>query len=121
MRLTVSVVHALSHGHQVIDMPVQNRRKWVRCPTKLEVEFVPVSSTLPVCSATIRDLSRGGIRLASIAPLESGMTIRIGLKTVREARVIHVSRETTGRWSAGCAFSEEITSADLQQLLESYS
>jgi len=55
----------------------------------------------------------------SIVPVESGMTIRIRLNSVREARVVHVSREDRGQWSMGCAFSEEITSADVQQLLAS--
>jgi len=105
--------------HQAKDMPIQKSRKWVRCLAKLEAEFVPVCGTLPVCSAMIRDISRGGFRLISIVPVESGMTIRIRLNSVREARVVHVSRETRGQWSMGCAFSEEITSADVQQLLAS--
>jgi hypothetical protein len=69
----------------------------------------------------IRDMSRGGIRLVSIVPVESGTTIRMRLKSVREARVVYVLRETTGQWSMGCAFSKEITSADLRQLLVSHS
>ena len=103
--------------HQAKDMPIQNNRKWVRRLAKLEAEFVPVCGTLPVCSAMIRDISRGGVRLVSIVRLESGSTIRIRLKSVCEARIVHVSRETRGQWSIGCAFSEEITSADVQQLL----
>ena len=107
--------------HQAKDMPIQKSRKWVRRLAKLEAEFVPVCGTLPVCSAMIRDISRGGFRFVSIVPLESGMTIRIRLNSVREARVVHVSREIRGQWSMGCAFSEEITSADVQQLLTSHS
>jgi hypothetical protein len=107
--------------YQVKDVPVQKRRKWVRWLADLEVEFVPVSGTLPVCSAMIRDISCGGVRLVSIVPLEFGTTIRMRLKSVREGRVVHASRESTGQWSMGCAFSEEITSTDLQQLLVSHS
>ena len=110
-----------SLNHHTKTVPVQKRRKWVRDLTKLKVYFVPVSGTLPVSSAMIRDISRGGVRLVSIVPVESGTTIRMHLKSVREARVVHASRESTGQWSLGCAFSEEITSADLQQLLVSYS
>jgi hypothetical protein len=112
--------NSLNHCHQAKNVPVQKRRKWVRCLAKLNVEFVPVSGTLPVCSAVIRDMSCGGFRLASIVPVESGATIRMRLKSVREARVVHISRESTGHWSMGCAFSEEITSADVQQLLVSH-
>jgi len=107
--------------HQVKDISVHKRRKWVRRLTKLKLEFVPVSGTLPVCPATIRDLSCGGVRLVSTVPVQSGTTIRMRLRSVHEARVVHVSRQTTGQWSIGCAFDEEITSADLQQLLVSHS
>jgi len=110
----------LNGRHPFKEMSVQKRRKWVRCPAKLEVEFVPVTGALPVCSATIRDMSCGGVRLVSIVPVESGTTIRMRLKSVYEVRVVHVSRETTGQWSMGCAFKEEITSAGLQQLLVSH-
>ena len=112
--------NSLNH-HHTKTVPVQQRRKWVRDLAKLKVYFVPVFGTLPVCSGTIRDVSRGGVRLVSIVPVESGTTIRMHLKSVREARVVHTSRESTGQWSLGCAFSEEITSADLQQLLVSHS
>ena len=115
------IQNCLDHRYLIKDVPVQKRRKWIRRLAKLKVEFVPVSGMLPVCSAMIRDMSCGGVRLVSIVPVESGTTIRMRLKSVREARVVHVSRETTGRWSMGCAFSEEITSADMQQLLESHS
>jgi hypothetical protein len=98
-------------------MPIPKRRKWVRRLANLEVEFVPVSGTLPVCSAMIRDISCGGVRLVSIVPVEFGTTIRMRLKSVREARVVYVSREPRGQWSIGCVFSEEIPSADVQQLL----
>src|SRR5438876_11872335 len=100
-------------------MPVPRRRKRVRRLAKLNVAFGPVSGTLPVCSAVVRDMSCGGVRLASIVPVESGTTIRMRLKSLREARVVHLSREATGHWSMGCAFSEEITSADLQHLIDS--
>jgi len=113
--------NSLNHRHAVNEVPIQKRRKWARRLAKLNVEFVPVSSTLPVCSAMIRDMSCGGVRLVSIVPVESGTTIRLRLKSVCEARVVHVSRETTGQWSIGCAFSEEILSVDLQQLLASHS
>jgi hypothetical protein len=112
--------NSLNHRHPVKGMPAQKRRKWVRLPTKVQVEFIPVSGSLPVCSAMIRDMSCGGVRLVSIVSVESGTTIRLRLKSVYEARVVHVSRETTGQWSMGCAFNEEITSADLQQLLVSH-
>jgi hypothetical protein len=116
-------VNQISHDHRryAKDMPVQKRRKWVRCLAHLEADFVPVSGTLPGCSGMIRDISRGGVRLVSIVRLESGATIRIRLKSVCEARVVHVSRETRGQWSMGCAFSEEISSEDVQQLLTSHS
>jgi len=111
--------YSLDYRHQVKDVPVQKRRKWVRHLANLEVEFVPVSGTLPVCSATIRDISCGGVRLVSIVPVEFGTTIRMRLKSVHEARVVYISRETRGRWSIGCAFSEEIPPVDVQQLLVS--
>jgi len=47
------------------------------------------------------------------------MTIRIRLNSVREARVGPRFTRDKGQWSMGCAFSEEITSADVQQLLAS--
>lgn len=115
------IQNSLDHRYQVKDMPIQQRRKWVRWLANLEVEFVPVSGTLPVCSAKIRDMSCGGVWLVAMAPVEIGTTIRMRLKSVREARVVYVSRETTGQWSMGCAFSEEIAPADLQQLLVSHS
>ena len=78
-------------------MPIQKSRKWVRRLAKPEAEFVPVCGTLPVCFAMIRDISRGGFRFVSIVPVESRITIRIRLNSVREARVVHVSRETRGK------------------------
>jgi hypothetical protein len=118
MALTVPVNQTPDHQQQVKDL--HKRRKWVRCPAKLEVDFVPVSGTLPVCSALIRDMSCGGVRLVSMVRLESGATIRMRLKSVREARVVHVLRETTGQWSMGCAFREEMPPADVQQLVVSH-
>lgn len=111
------IQNSLNYRQRVKYAPIQKRRKWARCPAKLNVEFVSVSGTLPVCSAIIRDMSCGGVRLVSIVPVESGTMIRMRLKSVREARVVYVSRETTGQWSMGCSFSDEIPSADLQQLL----
>jgi len=61
--------YSLDHRHQVKDVPLARRRKWVRRLAKLNVEFVPVSGTLPVCSAVVRDMSCGGVRLASIVPV----------------------------------------------------
>jgi hypothetical protein len=116
----MTVTH-ISFDRHHIEMSIKKRRKWARRLAKLNVEFVPVSGTLPVCSAVIRDMSCGGVRLVSIVPVDSGTTIRMRLKSVYEARVVHVSRETTGQWSMGCAFSEEITPADVQQLLASHS
>ena len=111
----------LHDRHQVNQVPQQKRRKWVRGLANLKGEFVPVSGTLPVCSGTIRDMSCGGVRFVSFVLVEHGTTIRMRLKSMREARVVHVSREATGQWSMGCAFSEEIPSADLQELLVSQS
>ena len=120
LRLTMIIAQTCLHEHHKANQkPHQKRRKWVRGLANLKVEFVPVSGTLPACPGTIRDVSCGGVRLASIVPVESGTTIRIRLKSMREARVVNVSRETTGQWSMGCAFIEEITSADVQQLLVS--
>jgi len=62
--------------YQAKDMPIQKSRKWVRCLAKREAEFVPVCGTLPVCSADDSAISRGGFRLISIVPVESGMTDR---------------------------------------------
>jgi hypothetical protein len=117
----MTVILSPDRRHQVKDMPTLKRRKWVRRLANLKVEFVPVCGSLPVCSAMIRDMSCGGARLVSVVPVESGTTIRMRLKSVHEARIVHASREPTGQWSMGCAFSEEITSADLQQLLASHS
>jgi hypothetical protein len=113
------ILNSSDYRHQVEDTPIPKRRKWVRRLANLEVEFVPVSGMLPVCSAMIRDISCGGVRLASIVPVEVGTTIRMRLKSVREARVVYVSRDTRGQWSIGCAFSEDIPPADIQQLLVS--
>ena len=117
----IVVQNRLNNLHQVKGIPVRKRRKWARNLANLKVEFVPVSGTLPVCSAIIRDMSCGGVRLVSTVPVQSGTMIRMRLKSIREARVIHASRDSTGHWSMGCAFSGEITSADLQELLVSYS
>jgi hypothetical protein len=79
--------------------------------------FVPVSGMQPASSATIRDISRGGVRLVSVMRVDPGTTIRILLKSVQEARVVHVSPDVQDQWAMGCAFTEEISAGELQQLL----
>jgi hypothetical protein len=71
----------------------------------------------PVSSATIRDISRGGVRLVSVMRVDPGTTIRILLKSVQEARVVHVSSDVQDQWTMGCAFTAEISAGELQQLL----
>jgi hypothetical protein len=71
--------------------------------------------------ARVRDLSTLGVGLVVSQQLEPGTLLEIDLETpsgrqVRTplARVVHVEEEGDGSWAVGCAFTAELSSADLR-------
>jgi hypothetical protein len=79
--------------------------------------------TLP--HATIVDISRRGLGIATEKRLERGMILVVGLAGVTErfsrpllVRVVRVVRNQEGEWVGACTFANRLSDDDLQVLLE---
>jgi hypothetical protein len=75
-------------------------------------------------SATVRDLSTGGIGLVVNRRFESGTLLTVTLedaeRTARSSflvRVMRVSQESTTTWLHGCAFPHQLSEAELLSLM----
>jgi len=102
-------------------MDQQERRKWARHPVNVKTTLAPVDGRGPAGSATVRNISRGGVCLSALLGIEPGTMIYIALKTIVTVQVLRVSLETPGppgRWTLNCAFPEEIV--DLEEVLPGY-
>ena len=102
--------------------PEEDRRVWVRYPSGLETTLqsarVPDG---PRLAARVRDVSRGGIHLVVDRPFEAGKLLSVELPAAEGqplstvlACVVRAAPAEGGAWSAGCAFSAELSEDDLQ-------
>jgi hypothetical protein len=98
------------------------RRIWVRFPSQVETTLQPAqdgrSERLP---ATIRDISRGGIRLVVETEFEPGALVSVELpgpggdaSYAVLAYVVHASQTDDGAWTLGCTFARELSDEDLE-------
>jgi hypothetical protein len=97
------------------------RRKWVRHEVGLGTTLAPVDGRGPAGSATIRNISTGGVYLSALLEIKPGTMIYLLLKTAVTARVLRVSLETAGppcRWTLNCEFVNPLM--NLEELLPSY-
>jgi hypothetical protein len=83
-------------------------------------------SAEPRWSATIIDISRGGIRLRLRRRFERGAILAFELKGANAtqsctavAKVIHVRAQGEGAWIMGCKFCNQLGDEELQGLLTS--
>ena len=71
-------------------------------------------------AVSIKDISKGGLKLLVERRFESGTVLHINTGPSRIdapkaliAKVLHVVRDKTGRWSLGCQFAKELSSQEL--------
>ena len=74
-------------------------------------------------AVSIKDISKGGLKLLVERRFESGTVLHINTATVSIdapkaliAKVLHVVRDKTGRWSLGCQFAKELSSQEMVEL-----
>ena len=87
----------------------------------LDSMLAPVDGRSQPRSATIRNISRGGMCLSTLSAIEPETVIFVLLKTVVKARVVRVALETPDRWRLNCAFVKEISCPEMEALLPCYS
>jgi hypothetical protein len=116
-----------------VSRPPAGPRGVIECRVYPRVECALPSSCQPASavvskeaqwSATIRNISLGGVSLNLERRFEPGTGLAIELPGVggREgytvlARVIHVNRQTDGSWSLGCQFVSALGEDEVQRLL----
>jgi serine/threonine protein kinase len=100
------------------------RRATVRFPSQVEGVCLPVGGEKAVrWTATIQDISAGGIRLLVRRRFEPGTVLAVephGLRPSRPsrllARVVRVEPQARRRWVIGCAFSHRLSDDEVQAL-----
>jgi hypothetical protein len=97
-----------------------NRRAHPRYPADLETDCELVNGAVPKLRVRVRNVSRGGINFLTNHRMEPGTLLRIGLPHSGAASdasvlacVMHASIQTDGRFSIGCAFSDELGDTQL--------
>lgn len=102
--------------------PKDNRRAWVRHPCHVPTSVQSVGPNgRGEWSATVRNISLGGMNLVVDRWFESGTLLKVELQTDLEnapralwVRVIHVTAQPDGTWSLGCAFTRELSEESLR-------
>lgn len=106
------------------------RRASVRYPCS-EESFSADNSCRPITahrneswSATVRDLSTGGVGIVVNRRFEPGTLLSIELQDAEQTvnrillvRVVRVLSEDDGRWLLGCAFTAKLTEGELLALM----
>src|SRR5262245_55148006 len=104
-------------------------RVWERLSCDLDATFSPIAApegdNRP-WHGIIRDISRGGAGLVLNRPFETGTALTIEvvgpdgliLFLAPLARVVHTTRLAEDTWLMGCAFIREVSSEEMQPLLD---
>lgn len=102
-------------------------RFWERFPCNLETSCQPVAARHdgdPTWSATIQDVSAGGVGLVVTRRFERGTGLSIEVpasgdepSNVLLARVAHVGALPDRKWLLGCTLISELSDDELQRLL----
>ena len=105
------------HGAVAVE---EDRRLWVRYPTELEGNVrLGENQENGKFLAKIRDLSVGGANLLVEHATKVGQMVTLELPADHDevrtvlACVVRATPEEGGKWSLGCVFSRELTSADI--------
>jgi hypothetical protein len=101
--------------------PKGERRAWVRYPCNVETSCQSESDEAAGCSATVRNISLGGMNLIVDQRFQSGTLLKVEVQSSLEntpqmlcVRVIHVVEQPDGTWSLGCAFARELSDQSLR-------
>lgn len=99
----------------------EERRAAVRYRVTLTASYQPADNPSDSRQARIRDISVLGVGLLLSRQLEMGTLLEIELRRANGcpvrtvlARVVHVEAEEHGAWLVGCAFTTELTDAELR-------
>jgi hypothetical protein len=97
--------------------PAVERRASVR-------HFCDIGAVIDAWPARIQDISRGGVKVVVSRRFEVGTVLKLEVPIAGEenlhmilARVIRVIQEPTGSWGLGCAFVQEISQEEVEELL----
>ena len=93
------------------------RRAFVR-------HFCDIGALVDSWPARIENVSRGGLKVVIGRRFEMGTILKVEVATAGEesfstllARVVRAAPESIGNWSLGCAFLQEISEEEVQDLL----
>ena len=112
----------ISPRAHVEDCPVnEERRSWDRVPTQIVVFCENVQGENELCwSASVTNMSRGGMGLLSPHKFEPATVIRIAKSDsaqessrLLQAQVVRAWRSPGEKWTLGCALTKELSEAEL--------
>jgi hypothetical protein len=97
--------------------PAIERRAFVR-------HFCDIGAVIDAWPARIQDISRGGVKVVVSRRFEVGTVLKLEVPIAGEenlhmilAQVVRVAQEPTGSWGLGCAFVQEISQEEVEELL----
>jgi hypothetical protein len=113
---------AQPRGTEVTQVPEEERRIAVRYPCDLETTCQPAHAPYSRClSATVQNISRGGIGLRVKEQFEPGSLLSVEMPAGSEtapftvlACVVHATAQADGDWALGCTFASELSAEDLK-------
>jgi hypothetical protein len=97
--------------------PPYERRLLVR-------HFCEIGAVVDSWPAKIENISRGGLKVVIGRRFEVGTILKVEVPLSGEehfsmhlAKVVRIEQDPNGSWSLGCAFDQEISEEELQELL----
>jgi hypothetical protein len=100
----------------------EERRAAPRYHVTLTADCRPVDNIGRCCQGEVRDISTLGVGFVLPRPVEQSDLLEIELRKKTTdfvktllARVVHVEPDDAGAWLVGCAFTRELTDAELRQ------
>ena len=112
--------------HEIADfeIPMRNRRAWVRLPSDQDVSCRLMAGTDKTrWTGKVRDISQGGVALVLRQKLQPGTGLLIDLTTNAgemlslPARVVCITLARDGCWITGCAFAKTLSKEELGAFL----
>jgi hypothetical protein len=105
--------------------PGRERRRMLRYPLNVPAVGRALTASLKDnWNGTTQDISAGGLRIASSAPVDAGTLLTIKVQTADKAaarslmaRVMHAAATDTG-WNLGCVFPSRLSPDELGVLLK---
>jgi hypothetical protein len=117
---TVSLWRRLTGSSPRADK-MDERRAWARYPAEVPIVYRPADASPDTrCTATVQNISVGGLSLRLDQPIEPGKLLAVELpgpaandcSTVL-ACVVHLAPQGGGTWVIGCTFARELSDEDL--------